>query len=144
VYDAYLSVITLPKTSLYRFGRRRPGYGHRCSYMCPACVGCSRLRHNKMRSIATEVIKLMTYFSFRLQFYLSLIFKPFRNNRDSLKSENLSVPNKYSFSRRGVPGPPKTMPPFPSMHGYVEQNEYDYCEIDNLRGEDNPMKVTAR
>ncbi|EFX67859.1 hypothetical protein DAPPUDRAFT_330681 [Daphnia pulex] len=70
-----------------------------------------------------------------------------RNNRDSLKSENLSVQNKYSFSRRGVPGPPKTMPPFPpfpSINGYVEQNEYDYCEIDNLRGGDNPMEVTAR
>lgn len=114
--------------------------------MSPASVGCSRLRHNKMRSIATEVIKLMTYFSFRLQFYLSLIFKPFRNNRDSLKSENLSVQNKYSFSRRGVPGPPKTMPPFPPfpINGYVDENEYDYYEIDNLRGKDNPTEVTAR
>lgn len=59
--------------------------------------------------------------------------------------------NQYFFNRRRVPEPQKTMPPFPPfpINGHVDENEYDeyeynYCDIDNLRGKDNPMEVTTR
>jgi hypothetical protein len=104
-----------------------------------------------MDSVITEVDNLtVMYFTFQTYFYFSLIFKPFRRDRGSLKSENPSVSNQYIFGRRQspqVPGPPKTMPPFPPFptdddNVYEDMYMYEYCDTGNLRGKDNPMKVT--
>lgn len=104
-----------------------------------------------MDSVITEVDKSDVFYISEPNFILIFInFKPFRRDRGSLKSENPSVNNQYIFGRRQsphVPGPPKTMPPFPPFQTdddnvYEDMYMYEYCDTGNLRGKDNPMKVT--